>query len=70
MTSITRRDTLALTAAAAAAGIVIPGLALAQAPAAAPAGPAQAPGFYRMRLGDLVVTRRAPTSRASCATCR
>jgi hypothetical protein len=58
MTDHTRRDTLAL--AAAAAGLALaPGFALAQAPAApaaSAAGPAQAPGFYRQRIGDIIVT--------------
>lgn len=58
MTDHTRRDTLAL--AAAAAGLALaPGFALAQAPAAsapAAAGPTQAPGFYRQRIGDIIVT--------------
>jgi len=46
---------------AGAAAAAAPAVALAQAPtpnppAAAPPGPAQAPGFFRFRLGDLVVT--------------
>ncbi len=52
-----RRFFLAGAAAAAAAAAAAPSTALAQAPAAAPATqPGQAPGFFRFRVGELVVT--------------
>jgi len=52
MTSPNRRDLMAMTAATAAAATLPAGSASAQTP---PPG-AQAPGFYRFRVGDIVVT--------------
>lgn len=48
--------TAAAAAALAATGAALPDAALAQAAAPAPAGPSQAPGFYRYKIGDMTVT--------------
>jgi glyoxylase-like metal-dependent hydrolase (beta-lactamase superfamily II) len=53
MTETNRRDVIVMSAAAASAA-VMPGAAAAQGAAPAPTG--QAPGFYRYRVGDMVVT--------------
>jgi glyoxylase-like metal-dependent hydrolase (beta-lactamase superfamily II) len=57
MIDLSRREAFMTAAAATVVAAGASGSALAQAPApAASAGPAQAPGFYRYKVGDLVVT--------------
>ncbi len=59
MTDLSRREAFMTAAAAAtvvATGAASPDMALAQAAAPAQAAPAQAPGFYRYKIGDMTVT--------------
>lgn len=56
MTTINRRHALASGAAVLAAPAVATGALVTAAQAQAPAAPAQAPGFYRYKVGDITVT--------------
>ncbi|MGL4438498.1 MAG: MBL fold metallo-hydrolase [Bosea sp. (in: a-proteobacteria)] len=59
MIDLSRREAFMTAAAAtalAATGVATSDVALAQATAPAPAGSAQAPGFYRYKIGDMTVT--------------